>query len=409
MKVEQVSFAAGEISPVLHARADLAKYHTALAELVNMIVLPQGGVTRRAGFSYVGKTLRDKNVLFTSRLIPFEYNSTDSELLEFGHKEIRVWQRTSEGYAEACTIASPYEYNDVKGLRYVQSGNVMFLVHRRHKPQMLRRNSLTSWSIEELPYHSGPWISGEEWASGAKLSLDGSPRRRVIFSDKEIFKSGLAGSLMKVEYAVSAKSLELTSKQTPAQAVSDAFEVKGTLNVTTSGNWVGLIMVDRSADGGSTWITVRQYKRTNPETQGQWDFTISETEENILYRVTAQHTVTTTQSGSTPSSQGSSDSSGDVSSSDTGSTGYKYPEHPDVPNGENYIYRERWATGNDMVKGTTYDGREFYYSASVHQTFYIVGRTDSTPGNYYTSQYGYVVDGYPVGYDEDGNYVGAPE
>lgn len=393
---------------MLHARADLAKYHTALAELVNMIVLPQGGVTRRAGFSDLGRTLAHMNTTYTVKLIPFEYNSTDSELLEFCNKEIRVWQKTSAGYVEACSIRSPYnDVKDVQGLRYVQSGNVMFLTHRNYKPQMLRRNSLTDWSIEELPYHSGPWISGEEWASGAKLSLDGSPRRRVIFSDKEIFKSGLAGSLLKVEYAVSAKSLELTSKMTPARAVSEAFEVKGTVNVTTSGNWVGLIMVDRSADGGSTWITVRQYKRTNPETQGQWDFTISETEENILYRVTAQHIVTSTESGSTPSSQGSSDSSGDVSSSDTGSTGYKYPEHPDVFNGENYIYRERWHTNNDMVGGTTYDGREFYYSASVHQTFYVVGHSD--PYNYYPSTYGYVVDGYPVGYDENGNYVGAPE
>ncbi len=288
MKAEQVSFAAGEISPVLHARTDLTRYRIGLAELVNMIVLPQGGVTRRAGLRSGGSWMSEG-----VKLIPFEYNTTDGVMLEFGNKTMRVWQKVSaSSFVVRATVSTPYVLADVKKLRYVQSGNVMFLTHRNYKPQMLRRNSLTSWTLQALPYRGGPWISGEEWASGVKLRFSSRIAASTFIESVggNAFSAGnLTGTLLKVEYAVAARTQEITSTQSPKYAESYEFVVKGTMNVTTAGEWHGLIMVDRSADGGSNWVTVRQYRRTDPETQGQWDFTISETEDNVLYRVRAQH------------------------------------------------------------------------------------------------------------------------
>ena len=284
MKAEQVSFAAGEISPILHARTDLTRYRIGLAELVNMIVLPQGGVTRRAGL-FSGGSLLSSGV----KLIAFEYSTTDSVMLEFGEKTMKVWRKLSDTrYTTAASISTPYSLADVKSLRHVQSGNVMILTHRKYKPMMLRRNSLTSWTLEELPFKGGPWISGEEWCSGAKLRFSTIAASKVINSiGGNVFTSDLRGSLIKTEYAVAAKTIELTSE--PPGAETEPFVVKGTMNVTTAGEWRGLIRIDRSADGGNTWVTIRQYRRTDTETQGQWDFTISETEENILYRVRAEH------------------------------------------------------------------------------------------------------------------------
>ncbi len=286
MKAEQISFAAGEISPILHARTDLTRYRTGLAELVNMIVLPQGGVTRRAGILGGGELLSGG-----VKLIAFEYSTTDSVMLEFGEKVMRVWRKVDDArYTTIVTISTPYSLSDVKSLRHVQSGNVMFLTHKNYKPMMLRRNSLTSWILSELPFRGGPWISGEEWASGAKLRFSMIAASKVINSiGGEVFSSDVMGSLLKVEYAVAAKTQEMTSLKSPECTQSEPVVVKGTMNVTTAGEWIGLIRIDRSADGGSTWITVRQYRRTDTETQGQWDFTITETEENVLYRVRAEH------------------------------------------------------------------------------------------------------------------------
>ncbi len=286
MKAEQVSFAAGEISPILHARTDLARYRIGLAELVNMIVLPQGGITRRAGAEKISAVRSVSGV----RLIPFEYLSLIHICLEFGNKTMHVWQKGSGGYTSIAAINTPYALSEVRDLRYVQSGNVMFLTHKNHKPQVLRRNSLTSWSIEALNYKNGPWINNNDWASGAKLRIVGAGTSRIIQSiGGSVFTSNVAGSLLKVEYAVNAQIMELTSSGYPEIAETKIFEVKGTLNVTTTGEWRGLVMVDRSIDGGASWVTIRQYRRTDTEKQGQWDFTISEAEENIVYRVRAWH------------------------------------------------------------------------------------------------------------------------
>ena len=297
----QASFATGEISPLLHARVDLARYATGLAELKNMIVLPQGGVTRRGGFTYLGSALDRKNGEAEVKLIPFEYNSTDSELLEFGDYKIRVWQKLSGGYSEACTITSPYALADVKALRYVQSGNVIFLAHRNYKPQMLTRQSLTSWTIKDLPFSGGPWIDGAEWAADVTLAFSTAGATREIYSngDTVIFTSGVVGSLLKVEYAVKTQTYNLTSTSYEGGTVTNPFEVKGTMNIQTSGAWRGTISVERSLNAGSTWVTVRQYIRTDTSTQGQWDFTITETDSDIFYRIRAKHQDTQTDPAAT--------------------------------------------------------------------------------------------------------------
>ncbi len=419
IKAEQVSFAAGEISPVLHARTDLTRYRIALAELVNMIVLPQGGVTRRAGINMFGGTL-GMNVV---KLIPFEYSTTDSVILEFGDRTIRVWQRTSSGVnAVAAINGSPYTASEVKDLRHVQSGNVMFLAHKNHKPMMLQRNSLTSWTLQELPFRGGPWITGEEWASGVKLRFSTTAASKVINSiGGNVFTSNLSGSLIKTEYAVAAKTIELTS--TTLGTKTEPFVVKGTMNVTTAGDWTGLIQVDRSADGGNTWVTIRQYKRTNIETQGQWDFTISETEENILYRVAATHegeTFNGATSGeiSNTGSSGENSSGGSGSGNSGGNSGDDSSEvdvilnrllygHPDVTSGENYRYLYGWKDSSQHITGTsTSNGYEYFYNPYKNITFYVVGLDEEladkcvqyiTMGYRDMAKYGYAVDGNPEG------------
>ena len=409
MKAEQISFAAGEISPILHARTDLTRYKIGLAELVNMIVLPQGGVTRRAGMTKLSAASSE-----TVKLIPFEYNTTDSVMLEFGNKDLRVWRKYTTAYSAIARISTPYTASEVKDLRYIQSGNVMFLTHKDHKPMMLRRKSLILWTLEELPYRGGPWINGEEWASGVKLRFGKMAASKTINSiGGNVFTSNVAGSLLKVEYAVAAKTIELISSAGTTDktgeiisdgAESEPFVVKGTLNITTAGDWTGLIKVYRSADGGNTWVTIRQYRRTNIETQGQWDFTISETEENILYKVTARH--------DTEASEDSGSSGGGGSSGEDSSTYYFHAAeeggHPDVEGGENYVYFMAWIRTDPLEtvlkQGTAANGLTFYYNSYLKQTFYVIG-VDSQSG-YYDKTYGYYEDGFPVGYDENGNWIG---
>lgn len=83
----QPSFAAGEISPNLYARVDLAKYHIAAKLLRNFFTWPSGGVSNRGGTMFVG---RCKNSSEPVHLIPFQFNLIQNYVLEFGHLYMRV-------------------------------------------------------------------------------------------------------------------------------------------------------------------------------------------------------------------------------------------------------------------------------------------------------------------------------
>ena len=77
------TFTAGEISPRLEGRVTIEKYREGLANLTNMIVQPHGGVTRRPGTQFLGEVKASANV---TRLIPFQFKTSDTYALEFGEQ-----------------------------------------------------------------------------------------------------------------------------------------------------------------------------------------------------------------------------------------------------------------------------------------------------------------------------------
>jgi len=83
------SFTAGEVSPRMEGRITLDTYREGLAEMTNLLVLPQGGVTRRPGTEYLGEI---KNSAQAARLIPFQFKTTDTYILEFGDQTMRVFR-----------------------------------------------------------------------------------------------------------------------------------------------------------------------------------------------------------------------------------------------------------------------------------------------------------------------------
>ena len=82
------NFRAGAISPRLEGRIDLEKYNQAAETLENMIVFPQGGITRRPGTTSVGSSKDGESV----RLINFEFSDEQAYVLEFGSSYIRVYK-----------------------------------------------------------------------------------------------------------------------------------------------------------------------------------------------------------------------------------------------------------------------------------------------------------------------------
>jgi len=83
------SFTAGEISPRLEGRTNIEKYQEGLSNLTNMVVMPHGGVTRRPGTEFLAE-VSDSSV--KTRLIPFQFKTSDTYILEFGNQTMRVYR-----------------------------------------------------------------------------------------------------------------------------------------------------------------------------------------------------------------------------------------------------------------------------------------------------------------------------
>lgn len=82
----QASFNAGEWSPALFARVDMAKYRQAAALLQNFFVDYRGGASTRPGTQYIIQALNDVDPV---RLIPFQAAYNVGYILEFGNHSLR--------------------------------------------------------------------------------------------------------------------------------------------------------------------------------------------------------------------------------------------------------------------------------------------------------------------------------
>lgn len=155
----QRSFASGELSPVLSARADLSQYLTGLRACWNFIVLRQGGVTKRPGTRYVATV---KNPTQTPRLLRFVFEAADQTyLIEAGDQYFRFFWHGAPVLVAGVPyeVATPYIAGDVAGLNISQSADVLVITHPSYAPMELARVAHDSWTLTAInfaPWHAAP-------------------------------------------------------------------------------------------------------------------------------------------------------------------------------------------------------------------------------------------------------------
>ena len=87
--VELTNFTGGELSPRLDGRTDLAKYTSGCSTLENLVVYPHGSAARRPGSTFLAEVANSAN---KTRLIPFEFSTTQTYMLEFSNLKMRVYK-----------------------------------------------------------------------------------------------------------------------------------------------------------------------------------------------------------------------------------------------------------------------------------------------------------------------------
>jgi hypothetical protein len=192
------SFAGGELSPEMFGRIDDVKFQTGAAKLRNFIAMPQGPAENRPGTSFVRAV---KNSAKRTRLIPFTFSTTQTMVLELGDGYVRFHTQgatllagTGAAYSGATTYAvgsmvsylgnnyycilastgnlptnatywylipsaayeipTPYAEADLFDLHYVQSADVLTIVHPNYAPRELRRLGATTWTLSMILFVS---------------------------------------------------------------------------------------------------------------------------------------------------------------------------------------------------------------------------------------------------------------
>ena len=87
--VELTNFTGGELSPRLDGRTDLTKYTSGCSTLENLVVYPHGSAARRPGSTFIAEVADSDN---KTRLIPFEFSTTQTYMLEFSNLKMRVYK-----------------------------------------------------------------------------------------------------------------------------------------------------------------------------------------------------------------------------------------------------------------------------------------------------------------------------
>jgi len=153
------NFTSGELTPLLEARADIAQYGNGCRLLKNFLVHPQGGAYRRGGTQYVSSV---KTAASKSRLVSFEFSTTQAYVLEFGVNYIRFYkdqgQIVSGSPAAAVEVSTTYTEAELFSLSFAQSADILYIAHPDHAPAMLSRTSHTSWSLDTIPFVDGPYL-----------------------------------------------------------------------------------------------------------------------------------------------------------------------------------------------------------------------------------------------------------
>ena len=211
----RTNFTAGELSPLVDARTQFNRYYNGSITLENFIPRPQGPAFRRKGFKFINET---KDSSKASRLIPFEYSTSQTYVIELGDQYMRFYSGQGlvlDGSSNHLEISSPYLEAEIFDVKFVQDSDVMYLAHPNHPVQKLIRVSENSFTLNDVDFQRGPFddentqtgnfvtITASSWSEGDSGTLTATGGHTP-------FTSNHVGGLWRVENGSNEAFLKIT-------------------------------------------------------------------------------------------------------------------------------------------------------------------------------------------------------
>ncbi len=271
------SFNSGQVSPLLEARGDFAKYSSSSRLLENMLVTSQGPVLKRPGTKYIASAKEG-----SPRLIPFEHSTDDAYVLEVGNEYMRFYRDGAQILTE--TDGSPVEISTVYAtggffdIQYAQTDDSMYLVDGTNRPQILTRADHDDWTITDVVFETGPFLTEND--TDITITPSAATGFITLTASGDTFDSGHVGSLWQINQIRSTSQIDGTfTANINGPSLSTPFFTGG-YGFTTSGIWVGTVTLQRSTDAGISWrAALTPLVNTNFDNPGEFE------EDGAIYRV----------------------------------------------------------------------------------------------------------------------------
>ena len=260
------NFVSGELSSLMDGRIDFEKYQSGCKTLQNMLIHPQGAASRRTGTQFISEV---KDSSAKTRLIPFEFSTTQTYMLEFGNGYIRFFKdkgqilegdktisgitkanpgvvtATAHGYSNGDFVVissvvgmtqvnnktfkvsnkatNTFELQDVDGsnvdtsgystyssagtankiyqittsyttaqipdLKFAQSADTMYICHSSHEVSKLTRTGHTSWTLSEITFTDGPYLTANSTSTTLTTSATTVGSGRTLTASSSLFAS----------------------------------------------------------------------------------------------------------------------------------------------------------------------------------------------------------------------------
>lgn len=314
----QPSFAKGELAPALWSRIDLQAYAVGCRTLSNMLVHPHGGASNRPGTEYIAST---KDSSKASRLIPFEYSTTQAYVLELGDYYLRVfkdgaqvvhtasttsaWSGSTVSYAlgafvkngtpdviyrcisahtsgastqpgvgvdwatkwvadDSYEIITPWPVASIWDVKYCQSADTMYLTCPGYAPQTLTRSAHTTWTIAPYVFEDGPFMDENTGTTTMTLSSYGGStglkgQTVTVTASASTFAAGDVGRWIKIRYVKEGVNIANASPTWSGGETAGPWNVDGKFEfrITFGSSGGDEVLLEYSTDGGTAYNTYK--------------------------------------------------------------------------------------------------------------------------------------------------------
>lgn len=179
-----------------------------------MIVQPQGGAIRRPGSKYIKNT--QGNV--AARLIPFVYSKTEAYVVELTNNAIRVINVATKAVSTPSSVgATLYTAAQIDDIKFVQSADVLYLVHPDVSPQTLGRTATDAFTLSPYQWIYGPTsvLRFPYMRNGSAITLSCSDivagNTATLTASSPLFTANHADAIFKLNHATKTGAVQITS------------------------------------------------------------------------------------------------------------------------------------------------------------------------------------------------------